>query len=141
MLFDNRRYKIIFRSGILSGLVFGLISCSDHHHIPSTTANVYVTVRDSLDVLQPGATVYMYKDVQVTSSTSPSDAVMNVIADTHAVALFGLNFADLGIIESQTSLTFVVFYMFDKEVFVAGKSAPLTLRGGEIKHISILVPN
>ena len=129
--------KIGFLIGALA-MVTLLSSCKKDE--PILGANVKVTVKNYLGIVQKGTTVYMYKDHEPNNNTRPSEAKQQVITDDNGVAEFRLNFANLDIFESQTSLYFAVFYTNnDGETRVAG-STGVTVKRDESKNLDLTIP-
>lgn len=118
--------------------IFALAACNGDD-APVLGAKVDVTVKNALNAPLSGTTVYLYKDVEPTVATKPQDAYAQVVTDGNGLASFRLNFTQLNILESQTSLYFVVFYTVGTQSFVAGTGAVTVTRNDE-KAVSITVP-
>lgn len=123
---------------LLAIFVFTLTGCKKDE--PVLGANVKVTVKNSLGIAQKGKTVYMYKDQEPTNSTRPGDAKKQVVTDNNGVAEFILNFTELSITESQTSLYFAVFYTDDEGATKLQGSAAVTIKRDESRTLEITVP-
>ena len=118
-----------------TSLVF--VSCNDDDD-PVLGARVNVTVKNLAGVAQ-GKTVYMFKDTEPTNSTDPSTAKKQIVTDANGLAEFDLNFTELNIFESQTSLYFAVFYTIGSETFIAGTAA-ITIKRGQTRDLDINIP-
>ena len=130
--------KKTFYFSLFIALISMFSSCKKDD-TPVLGAVVKVTVKNYLGVDQTGTTVYMYKDQEVNSSTKPSDAKKQIITDGNGVATFELNFTELSIIESQTTLYFGVFYGSGDDAKVAG-STGITIKRNETKNLEITIP-
>ncbi len=130
--------RLFFFLGLSLFAVLTFISCnSDDNDDPSFLgAKVNVTVKNSLGELQKGTTVYMFKDA---SGDTPDGAKKQVVTNENGIAIFDLNLTELNILESQTSLYFVVFYQIGDETFKAG-SEGVTVKRNETRSLEITIP-
>jgi hypothetical protein len=132
--------KKLFVLGISIAAIVALVSCSsDDDEAPVLGANVRVTVKNLLDMPQKGVTVYMYKNTAIDDNTKRDDADKQVVTDDNGVAAFQLNFTELNILESQTSLYFAVFYTIGDIEGVKG-SAAVTVKRGDVKQVELQIP-
>lgn len=94
---------------LLTAFAVVFSSCKkDPEDAPVLGATVVVTVKNILNNPVKGKTVYMFYQ-EVTDQTKPGDAKKNIVTDDAGKAIFNLNFTELNITESQTSLYFAVF--------------------------------
>lgn len=115
-------------------------SCSsDDDEAPALGANVQVTVKNLLGTPQKGTTVYMYKDKAIDDNTESANADRQVVTDENGVATFKLNFTELNILESQTSLYFAVFYTIGDTEGVKGTAA-VTVKRNDVKQVKLQIP-
>ncbi|WP_165024154.1 hypothetical protein [Dysgonomonas sp. ZJ279] len=131
--------KLLFLSiSILTMLAFASCS-SDDDEAPALGANVQVTVKNLLGTPQKGTTVYMYKDKAIDDNTESANADRQVVTDENGVATFKLNFTELNILESQTSLYFAVFYTIGDTEGVKGTAA-VTVKRNDAKQVELQIP-
>ncbi|WP_165042256.1 hypothetical protein [Dysgonomonas sp. ZJ709] len=131
--------KLLFLSiSILTMLAFASCS-SDDDEAPALGANVQVTVKNLLGTPQKGTTVYMYKDKAIDDNTESANADRQVVTDENGVATFKLNFTELNILESQTSLYFAVFYTIGDTEGVKGTAA-VTVKRNDVKQVELQIP-
>lgn len=117
----------------------GFISCGDDD-APVLGASVQVTVKNMIGTAQTNTTVYLYKDTEVNSSTKSADADKHVVTDENGIATFNLNFTELNIFESETTLSFAVFYEVGGVEFVAPGSTSVTVKRNDEKDVDITIP-
>ena len=128
--------KILFFSVIITMLI-AFTSCKDNDS-PTLGAKVNVHVKNTLGVSKDGITVYMYEK-EVTSSTTKAEAKKQIVTNSSGVAEFELNFTELKITESQTTLYFGVFYMVNDEEVTAG-STGITVKRDQEYNVDITMP-
>lgn len=117
------------------------MSCGDDDDdAPALGANVQVTVKNLVGTIQPNTTVYLYKDTEVDSSTKSADADKHVVTDQNGVATFSLNFTELNLFESKTTLSFAVFYEVGGVEFIAPGSTSVTVKRNDEKKLSLTIP-
>lgn len=121
-------------------LSFTLFSCSDDDDddAPFLGAQVTVNVENVLGGDKAGKTVYMFKNREVTGTTTPESASKMVVTNSEGKAVFDLNFTELSILESQTTLYFAVFYTTGDESKIAG-STGVTVKRGDVKEVHLEV--
>lgn len=121
---------------LLFALPFVFTSCSDDDDDSSFLgAKINVTVSNFTGELD-GVTVYMYKDAEITSDTKPENAKKQVVTDANGVAVFDLNFTELNILESQTTLYFAIFFTVGDQSYVRG-STGVTVSRNDVKNVEI----
>lgn len=130
--------KLLFLS-IMILTTIGFISCGDDD-APVLGASVQVTVKNMIGTAQTNTTVYLYKDTEVNSSTKSADADKHVVTDENGIATFNLNFTELNIFESETTLSFAVFYEVGGVEFVAPGSTSVTVKRNDEKDVDITIP-
>jgi hypothetical protein len=130
--------KLLFLS-IMILTTIGFISCEDDD-APVLGANVQVTVKNLIGTAQTNTTVYLYKDTEVNSSTKSADADKHVVTGENGIATFNLNFTELNIFESETTLSFAVFYEVGGVEFVAPGSTSVTVKRNDEKEVDIIIP-
>lgn len=119
----------------------GFMSCGDDDDdAPALGANVQVTVKNLVGTIQPNTTVYLYKDTEVDSSTKSADADKHVVTDQNGVASFNLNFTELNLFESKTTLSFAVFYEVGGVEFIAPGSTSVTVKRNDVKKLNLTIP-
>lgn len=116
----------------------GFIGCDDDDP-PVLGARVEVTVDNLLGTPQTGKTVYMFEDQEPTASTNPSSAKRQVVTNDQGVAVFELNFTELNIVESQTTLYFAVFYTIADEQFIVDSDG-VTVKRNDTKKLTLHIP-
>lgn len=89
---------------------------------------------------QTNTTVYLYKDPEIDSSTKSTDADKYVVTDENGIATFNLNFTELNILESETTLSFAVFYEVGNVELVALDSTSVTVKRNDEKEVDITIP-
>lgn len=125
---------------VVIAAILAFASCSNNDDdAPVLGAKVEVTVKNLLGTPQKNTTVYMYKDKAIDNSTKSSDADKQVVTDENGVATFNLNFTELNISESQTSLYFAVFYKAGDTEGVKGSTA-VTVKRNEVKQLELDIP-
>lgn len=79
--------------------------------LTATKATVSVTVKNQLNIPQPGVIVYMYDADEwvALDLLLPSAASKEVVTDKDGIADFNLSTLDLDVIDSQTTVYFAVF--------------------------------
>lgn len=132
--------KLLFLSIIIL-ISIGFMSCgNDDDDAPALGANVQVTVKNLIGTIQPNTTVYLYKDTEVDSSTKSTDADKHVVTNEDGVASFSLNFTELNIFESKTTLSFAVFYEVGGVEFIAPGSESVTVKRNDEKTLNLTIP-
>lgn len=131
--------KVLFLGLLFVVAVIGFSSCNDDDDNDFLRADVIVRVTDSLGVVQIGKTVYMYRDTPITDATVPGDARRMAVTDDNGIARFSLNFTELNIFESRTTLYFAVFYTLGGQMHVVG-SRGVTVNRNESKEVEIKIP-
>lgn len=132
------KQKLMITLMSITIMLFSACSNNDDD-APILGAKVDVTVKNLLGTAQTNKTVYLYKDTEPTSATKPEDAYSQVVTDANGVATFNLNFTQLNILESQTSLYFAVFYTVGNESLLANSEA-VTVKRNDSKDISLTIP-
>ncbi len=131
--------KKLFICSLVIALMAGFTSCNDDDDdAPVLGANVKVTVENFLTLNQDNVTVYMF-DKEVNDNTKKSDAKKSVVTNNNGVADFDINFTQLNILESQTTLYFAVFYTIGDEDYVAGSSG-ITVKRNESYNVTVRIP-
>ncbi|MCD7973086.1 MAG: hypothetical protein LUG18_10570 [Candidatus Azobacteroides sp.] len=124
---------------LLVAVVVGFTSCdSDDDDAPWLGAYVKVNVKNALGVEKEGVTVYMFKNA-VTDDTNTADASKQVVTDANGIASFELNFTELNITDSQTTLYFAVFYTDGDKQWVGGTQG-ITVKRNETATVDITIP-
>lgn len=119
----------------------GFMSCGDDDDdAPVLGANVQVTVKNLIGTIQPNTTVYLYKDTDVDSSTKSADADKHAVTNENGVATFSLNFTELNIFESKTTLSFAVFYEVGGVELIAPGSTSVTVKRNDEKTLDLTIP-
>lgn len=121
--------------GLLLMLPLTFTSCSDDDSAPFLGAKVNVEVSNFIGTIE-GITVYMYEDAEITSSTKPEDSDKQVVTNADGIAVFDLNFTELNIIESQTTLYFAIFFTVGDQSYVRG-STGITVKRNDVKDVEI----
>lgn len=129
--------KKVFVFSLLIAFVAGLSSCKNND-APVLGATVKVKVENLLNIEKESITVYMF-DKEVNNSTKKEDAKKQIVTDKNGIATFNLNFTELNIIESQTTLYFAVFYTAGDKDYVAG-SKGITVERNKSYDVKIDIP-
>lgn len=129
--------KKILLISLLALTLSTFTSCKDNDS-PILGAKVNVHVKNTLGVSKDGITVYMYEK-EVTNSTTKAEAKKQIVTNSSGIAEFELNFTELNIIESQTTLYFAVFYTVDDTEYVVG-STGLTVKRDQEYNVNITMP-
>lgn len=116
----------------------GFIGCKDDDDPPFLGAKIEVTVKNLLGSPVSGKTVYLFEDTEPTASTNPSDAKKQVVTNDNGIAVFDLNFTELNIIESQTTLYFAVFYTIVDQTFIVDSDG-VTVKRNDTKTLTLEV--
>ena len=121
---------------LLFALPFVFTSCSDDDDAPFLGAKVNVTVKNLLGTVD-GTTVYMYKDSEPQlGTTKPENADKQAVTNADGVAEFNLNFTELNILESQTTLYFAIFFTVGDQSYLKA-STGVTLERNDVKNVDI----
>lgn len=125
---------------LMAIMMLSLSSCSDDDDdAPVLGAKVFVTVKNSLGIIQSNEPVYLFKDKDVNENSKPEDADKSMVTNGEGVAEFSLNLTELNITESKTTLYFAYFYTVgDKVLYI--KSEGITVKRDETKHIELRIP-
>ena len=127
--------NITFFAIVITSL-FLLSACSKSIFF-GTTVEVEVVNLFNLPV-KGGTIVYLFKD-SFTIDSKASDAKKQAVTNDEGVASFRLNFKELNIFESETSLYFAVFYNLAGKEHMAGSSA-IAVRNGVTERLRLKVP-
>lgn len=114
-------------------------SCNrDSEDAPILGATVVVTVKNILNNPVKGETVYMFYQ-EATDRTKPGDAKKNIVTNDDGKAIFNLNFTELNITESQTSLYFAVFNNKGDGIYEVQNTKGITVKRGDSKNLELTV--
>lgn len=131
---------IALTSVLCVAIISSCTSCSKDKDAPVLGAKIEVTVKNWPGSTRKDVSVYMYKDEKVTEKTKVSDAKKVVVTNDKGVATFDLNFTELNILESQTTLYFAVFYKGVGDIELVAGSVGVTVKRGETKNVDLTIP-
>lgn len=131
--------RFIFYSIALLSIIFISYSCKEVH-TPSSIkrAKAYVHVNNLQGMPQSEMKVFMFRS-KVDSETTPETAVMSAVSGKNGVAEFDIDLTAMNIFESQTTLSFAVFYIIEDDYYIAYSSG-MTIKEGEEKNSEITIP-
>jgi hypothetical protein len=124
---------------LLTAFAVAFSSCNkDPEDAPILGATVVVKVKNILDNPVKGKTVYMFYQ-EATDQTKPGDAKKNIVTDDDGKAIFNLNFTELNITESQTSLYFAVFNDKGDGTYEVQNTEGITVKRGDSETLELKV--